>query len=136
MKPIECLNAVYNKQSYNYQFGKAAIYKGTTKIAEIEGSTYIRQGGMYGGIMTVLSYDYIIEDIQSYGVMTQFNYGHYDFFGNWQRLDNTSIVQYENDSIEKMILKAIDSPKKDLELSLFIPPYKIVLYDCYNKIFD
>lgn len=96
---------------YNLEFEMAEVIKENKTIAKIEETIYIRQGGLFGGIMTVLNYSYAIEDIQKCGAMRNFNHGHYDFFANWQveSRNPLTLLQVENDNITSIKLTAIDN---------------------------
>ena len=139
MKAIDYLVKVYNKESFNFQFRNVALYKGTEKVVSFSGDSYIRKlnPAYGGGMMTVVSYADILEQLQSYGAMTDFSFGHYDFLARWQGHSDNSIIHIDNDTIEGFILTAFDSPDKhDICLVISVPPFKILLSDCYNLRFD
>lgn len=119
--------------NYNLEFEVVKIIKGDTLIAKIDETIYIRQGGPFGGFMTVLNYSYAIEEIQKYGIMKNFNYGHYDFFSNWKILSNEplTLIQRENDSITSIKLTAIDSvDNKDIIMDIIVGDYIIRCNKC------
>ena len=139
MKPIDYLQKVYNRESFNFQFKQVTLFNGTTRIASFEGRSYIRKlsPAYGGGMMTVVSYEDILEKLQEYGAMTDFSFGHYDFFAQWRGHSENAIIHIDNDTIEGFTLTAIDVPgKKDICLTIFVPPYNIILSDCYNVSFD
>ena len=47
--------------NYNLEFEVVEILKDGVSIAQINETVYIRQGGPFGGIMTILNYSYAIE---------------------------------------------------------------------------
>ncbi len=119
--------------NYNLEFEVAKVIKQNKIIATIDETVYIRQGGPFGGIMTVLNYSYAIEEIQKYGAMRGFSYGHYDFFANWKvKSDNPlTLLQVENDSITSIKLTAIDmTSTKDIVMEILVGEYVIRCSKC------
>lgn len=139
MKPIDYLEKVYNKESFNFQFKKVHIFNGTSRIASFDGTTYIRKlSPTYGGGMaTSFSYADVLEELQKYGVMLGFSFGHYDFLAQWRGHDENAIIHYDFDSIQSFTLTAIDVPgKTDIALAISVPPFHVLFTDCYNLKFS
>ena len=120
--------------NFNLEFENVEILRNGTSIAKIKEDTiYLRQGGPFGGIMAVLNYSYAINDIQAYGAMRNFSYGHYDFFTNWQIINEhpLTIIQHENDSINYIKLTAVDTPsQKDIIMEFEVGEYIIRCSNC------
>lgn len=119
--------------NYNLEFEVVEVIKEGISMASINETVYIRQGGPFGGVMTVLNYGYAIEEIQKCGAMKQFGYGHYDFFSHWkiQCSDPLTLVQIENDSIESIKLTAIDTASiKDIIMEISVADYIIRCSKC------
>lgn len=119
--------------NYNLEFEIVEVIKGSISMASINETVYIRQGGPFGGIMTILNYSYAIEDIQKCGAMRNFTYGHYDFFSHWDVKcnDPLTIVQTENDSIKSIKLTAIDTANiKDIIMEISVADYIIRCSKC------
>lgn len=119
--------------NYNLEFEVVEILKDGVSIAQINETVYIRQGGPFGGIMTILNYSYAIEEIQKCGAMQNFVHGHYDFFSHWkvQCNDPLTLVQIENDSIKSIKLTAIDTANmKDVVMEISVADYIIRCSKC------
>lgn len=119
--------------NYNLEFEIVEVIKDGISIAKIDETIYIRQGGPFGGIMTVLNYSYAIEEIQRVGAMRNFNYGHYDFFPNWkiQNEEPLTLIQIENDAITSIKLAAIDTANtKDIIMEILVGGYTIRCSKC------
>lgn len=132
MTAKEKLSEVFSG-NYNLEFEAIKVIKGDTLIAQIDETIYIRQGGTFGGIMTVLDYSYAIEEIQKYGIMRNFRYGYYDFFSDWRIQSNEplTLIQIENDSITAIKLTAIDSTdNKDIIMDIIVDNYIIRCSKC------
>lgn len=118
---------------YNLEFEIVEVIKENKTIAKIEETIYIRQGGLFGGFMTVLNYSYAIEDIQKCGAMRNFSHGHYDFFANWQVVNKNplTLLQMENDSITSIRLTAIDNATtKDIIMEILVGGFIIRCSRC------
>lgn len=121
------------KGDYNLEFEVVEVIKGGISIALINETVYIRQGGLLGGIMTILNYGYALEDIQKYGAMRNFTYGHYDFFSHWKVLNDNplALIQNENDTITSIKLTAIDKANtKDIIMEIIVDDYIVRCSKC------
>lgn len=119
--------------NFNLEFELVEIIKGGVSIASINETVYIRQGGLLGGLMTILNYSYAIEEIQKYGAMKQFSYGHYDFFSDWKVLNDEplTLIQIENDMITSIKLIAIDEVNtKDIIMEILVGNYIVRCSKC------
>lgn len=139
MKPIEYLQKVYNRGSFNFQFEKVHVFMGTSRIGSFDGNSCLKKipPTYGGGMMTIFEYDEVLENIQKLGAMHEFSAGIYHFLASWRGHSENAIIHVDNDTIEALTLTAIDVPgKKDICLTIFVPPYNIILSDCYNVSFD
>ncbi len=139
MKPIDYLEKVYNRESFNFQFTKGHIFRGTSPICSFDGNSCLRKipPTYGGGMMTIFEYDEVLEIIQRVGAMREFSAGIYHFLASWRGHSENAIIHIDNDTIEALTLTAIDDPeKKDIVLTISVPPYIIAFSDCSNIIFD
>lgn len=119
--------------NYNLEFEKAEVLLNGSLLGVVNETIYIRQGGPFGGIMTVLNYSYAIDEIQALGAMCNFHYGQYDFFSNWKVIKEKplSLLQQEDDKINSIVLTAEDTPTtKDIKMDINIGPFMIRCSKC------
>ena len=139
MKPIDYLDKVYNRESFNFQFTKVHIFKGTSPICSFDGDSCLRKipPTYGGGMMTIFEYDEVLGHLKQLGVMREFSAGIYHFLASWRGHSENAIIHVDNDTIEALMLTAIDDPrKKDITLTISVPPYMIVFSDCRNIVFE
>lgn len=139
MKPIDYLQKVYSRGSFNFQFSKVHVFNGTSRIGSFDGQTCLRKipPTYGGGAMTIFEYDEVLEDIQKLGAMRDFSAGIYHFLASWSGHSDNAIIHVDNDTIEALTLTAIDGPgKTDIALTISVPPYNIIFSDCNNICFD
>lgn len=139
MKPIDYLQKVYNRESFNFQFEKVHVFMGTSRIGSFDGHTCLRKiPPMYGGGMTtIFEYDEVLENVQRLGAMRDFSAGIYHFLASWRGHSENSIIHVDNDTIEALTLTAIDGPgKTDIALAISVPPYMVLFSDCSNINFE
>lgn len=135
MNASEYLSKITTREGYNFQFKKAALFKDGQVVKEMNDVyTYIRQGGMFGGMMTVIEFYDVLEFVQPLGAMRNFSYGKWDFFANWRRLsiDPLSFIQSENSDGVTTIKLTADNTNNDILLDFNMPPFTLKLYNCYN----
>lgn len=139
MKPIDYLQKVYNRESFNFQFEKVHVFMGTSRIGSFDGHTCLRKiPPMYGGGMTtIFEYDEVLENVQRLGAMRDFSAGIYHFLASWRGHSENAIIHVDNGTIEALTLTAIDGPgKTDIALTISVPPYMIIFSDCNNINFE
>lgn len=118
---------------YNLEFEQAEVLLNGSSLGVVKETIYIRQGGPFGGIMTVLNYSYAIDDIQALGAMCNFHCGHYEFFDNWKIIEESplTLLQQENDKIDSIVLTAEDTATtKDIKMDINIGPFVIRCSKC------
>ena len=119
--------------NYNLEFEKVEVLLNGSLLGVVSETIYIRQGGPFGGIMTVLNYSYAIDEIHALGAMCNFHYGQYDFFSDWKVIKEKplSLLQQEDDKINSIVLTAEDtSTTKDIKMDINIGPFVIRCSEC------
>lgn len=119
--------------NYNLEFEQADVLLNGSTLGIVNETIYMRQGGPFGGIMTILNYSYAIEDIQALGAMCNFHCGHYDFFSHWRVVNDSpfTLLQQENDTITSIVLTAEDTPtSKDIKMDINVGPFVIRCSKC------
>ena len=108
--------------NYNLEFEKVEVLLNGSLLGVVSETIYIRQGGPFGGIMTVLNYSYAIDEIHALGAMCNFHYGQYDFFSDWKVIKEKplSLLQQEDDT----------PTTKDIKMDINIGPFVIRCSEC------